>query len=367
MLRRFLGGMLAPKTVPLDGIDLGSIRRVLIVRQDARLGNLVLMTPLLGAVRDTFGGCELDVLVSRGFEEILADDPNIDRLEILDRRAARLMPWLLPHLMLGIRRRRYDLAIDASDGRHVSLLNVLLTALSGAEYRLGYDREDAASFLNLLVPPPDADIHMADALASVVTELATDVRIGPMMVVLADEEREFADGWLSERGITDLESFFVIHPGGRGKKQWGPVHFADLIDRLHTDLGVRLVVIAGPAEEEILALIADMTDAPYEVLDRPAVRRMAAVIERCDLFISNDTGPMHVASALGRPTVGIFTSSNYRTYGPRGYAGRVVAAEDGNPTCDDVMVAITDLLGGLDDDGNDTGIDAGMTLGLMRD
>ena len=143
----------------------------------------------------------------------------------------------------------------------------------------------------------------------------------------------------------------VVHPGGRGGKQWGPVHFADLIDRLQTDLGVRIVVIAGPAETEILALIEEMTDAPYEVLDRPGIRRMPAVIERCDLFISNDTGPMHVASALGRPTVGIFTSSDYRVYGPRGRTGRVVAAEDGNPACDDVLVAIMDLLGGIDGGG----------------
>ncbi len=353
LLRRIAGRLLRPEPVQPERFDRNDVTKILVVRQDARLGNLVLMTPFLRAMRDVFRGSELHVLITGGFEEVYAHNADVDRVILLQRHAARFQPWWLPRFVKELRRGRYDLAVDVSDGRHFSFSNVMLTALSGARYRMGYDREDASRFLNLLVPPPPQGTHMTDALAGLATYWAPDTVIGRMRMPLDDDDRAFAAEGLRARGTTEREAFFVGHTGGRGRKQWGPVNFADLIGRLGGDLGVRVVVIAGPGERDTIGLIRDMTAASFEVLTDQTVRHMAAVIERCDLFISNDTGPMHVAAALGRPTVGIFTSSDYRVYGPRGRNSRIVTGEDGPPVIDDVLVAIMDLLGNDGDAGTD--------------
>ena len=76
-----------------------------------------------------------------------------------------------------------------------------------------------------------------------------------------------------------------------------------------------------------------------------AVGQMAAVIERCSLYISGDTGPMHVAAALDRPTVGIFNARTFSVYGPRCRNGRIVFNENGMPAVDEVMNAVHDVSG----------------------
>jgi len=344
LLRNVLKRILRPAPLQPEDFDGDSIEKILVVRQDSRVGNLVIMTPLIRGLKTAFPGARLDVLVSEGYEDVLADFPDIDRFVVFKKQGARLCPWSYPLFVAGLRKESYDLAVDVSDGRHFSFNNVLLTALSGARYSLGYDREEAGSFLNLIVPVPPDDIHMADAVFGLAGFLSPEAAAPPMSFYTSDDDKAFAQQWLKECGINEFDAYFVVHPGGRGKKQWGTGHFAELIDRIAHDVGVRMVVIGGRAEDDLIETIVDGTESPFEILQDVTVGQMAAVIERCDMFVSNDTGPMHVAVALNRPTVGIFITSNYHVYGPRGRNSRTVISSHGIPTVDDVFLAVMDLL-----------------------
>lgn len=315
--------------------------RILVVRQDSRLGNLVLMTPLLSALKAALPEAEVDVLISEGFEEVMAGNPNVDHVHVFRKRKSRLNPWWYIGFVRRLRDRGYDLAIDVSNGGHFSLNGALLTRLSGAKYRLGYDREDADTFMNVLVPPPPRDTYMADAVRDILKPVAPGVREYPPVFYVNDDERVFAQEWLQDRDIADYDSFFVIHPGGKGRKRWGAENFAQLVDRIGGVTGARIVVIGAKAERDTIERMRGLARVPFDVLDRVTVGQMAALIERCDLFISGDTGPMHVATALGRPTVAIFTSSDTRVYGPRTRNSRIVTGAVG---VDDVVNAIWDLL-----------------------
>jgi len=343
-LRSILKKVLRIPPLALEDFDGKSVSKILVVRQDSRLGNIILMTPLLSGLAAAFPGARVDVLVSEGFEDVLENHEAVGRVVAFRKSRARLSPlWFLKFLFM-IRGEGYDLAIDVSDGRHFSFNNVLLTSLSGARYRYGYDREDASRFLNLTVPVPPEGTHMADALFRLVSYLAPETGEFPMSYTVTEEDGSFARQWLDECGIGGFDSFFVVHPGGRGKKQWGAANFAELIDRLTSKLGVRMVVIGGPAEDEVMDELSERAESPFEILQDITVGQMAAVIERCDLFISNDTGPMHLAAALGKPVIGIFVSSDYRVYGPRGEKSRIVVRSEGKPTVEDVEIAVMDLL-----------------------
>lgn len=348
VLRKAAGVIL--RSEPIDALDFDrrNIRRILLVRQDSRLGNLILMTPLISGFRSAFAKASIDVLVSEGFQDTLEHNPEIDNIIVFRKAGARRKPWSYLWFVLHIRHTGYDLAVDVSDGRHESLNNSLLTVFSGARYRLGYDIGDSGRFLNLRVPCPPPDMHMTDAVTGLVKYIAPETPDFPMTVHIGEEDQEFASGWLLRHDISVLESFFIIHPGGKGRKRWDAANFAGLIERITKDIGVRIVCIAGPSDMGRLRQISDATEAPFEILTDVTVNRMAAVIERCDLFISGDTGPMHMASALGRPTVAIFLSSDYRVYGPRGENTRIVISGDGAVSIDDVMLAIHDLMGGME-------------------
>jgi ADP-heptose:LPS heptosyltransferase len=343
-IRYLLAKILRTEHIQPRDVDLASISRILVIRQDSRLGNLVLMTPLLSALKAAFPEAETDVLVSEGFEEILAGNPNVDRLFLFRKRTFRLFPWRYAGLARELRRKKYDLAVDASDGRHFSLNGALLIRLSGARYRLGYDREDAAVFMNVLVPPPPADKPMADAMRDILKPVIPGLREYPTVFYLNDDDREFAGEWLQEREISEYDSFFVFHPGGKGGKRWGAENFATLIDRIAGVTGARIVVAGAGAEREAIGTMRNRTRIRFDVLDQVTVGQMAAIIERCDLFVSGDTGPMHVAVALGRPVVAIFQTSNHFIYGPRAKNSRIVTGENGEVAVDAVVNAIWDIL-----------------------
>jgi heptosyltransferase II len=344
-IRRILGGFVKPVPLGSTGIQAETINRILVVRQDSRLGNLVLMTPLLSAIKAAVPHAELDVLISEGFEEVLTENPNVDNVILFEKKRARLMPWSYIFLIKKLRDSEYDMAIDVSDGYHFSLNNIMLTAFSGAHYRVGYDRGDAKSFLNVLVPLPAKNTHMSDAILGLAEKISPIVGDYPMSYYFSEVDRTYADTWLGSHNIHGIESFFAIHPGGKGRKKWGAEKFAALIDKISETIGVKIVVLGGSAEKETITAIKKHAKTRFDVLNNAAVGEMAAVIDRCDMFISGDTGPMHVSNALGRPTVALFISSNYCVYGPRGVNSRVVVCKDGDFSFEDIMLAIMGLYG----------------------
>ncbi|MFC1539207.1 glycosyltransferase family 9 protein [Candidatus Latescibacterota bacterium] len=344
-IRVILRILLKPVQLESNDIQPDTINRILVVRQDSRLGNLVLMSPLLSAIKAAVPHAELDVLISEGFEEVLTGNPNVDKVIVFKKKRARFMPWSYFFLINDLRKKEYDMAIDVSDGYHFSLNNILLTAFSGAYYRLGYDRGDAKSFLNILIPLPPKNTHMIDAIRGLAEKISPVVGEFPMMYYLSDKDRAFADTWLNNRDIHEFDSFFAIHPGGKGHKKWSAENYAALIDKIDEAVGVKIIVIGGNAEREAINIIKNRAKTRFDILENVKVGEMAAVIERCDIFISGDTGPMHVSAALGRPTVALFISSNYFVYGPRGMNSRVVAGKDGDITFDDILLAIIDLYG----------------------
>lgn len=340
LLRRFLRtGRIAP-----EDVDLGTISRILVVRQDSRLGNLILMTPLLSALKAVFPEAEVDALISGGFEEVLTGNPSVDHTLVFRKKEIRRRPWRYFGLIRELRGRGYDLAIDVSDGHHFSLNGALLTRFSGARYRAGYDRGDADTFLNVLVPPPPVDTPMAEGVQHVLKSLAPGARDYPTVFYMSAEDRVFAQEWFLERDITEYDSLFVIHPGGKRDKRWGERNFSALIDRIAGVTGARIVVAAGAAERETVAEMRTLSRSRFDVLEGVTVGQMAAVIARSDLFVSGDTGPMHLAVALGRPVVAIFRAGNPRVYGPRAKNSRIVTPVDGSITVDDVVNAIWNVL-----------------------
>ena len=336
---------------PRDGADAGPTdappRRVLLVRHDDRIGNLVLLTPLLQAIREVWPDTETGVLIGPRFQEVLQAEPTIDRLWILEKLRILRNPLVLFHFLRRLRRHRYDMAIDCSHMHSFSLTGASMTWFSGAPLRVAYDRGKADSFANRLVDPLHAEHHESEILLNLLRPFVDSLPLHPMRLRLTDEERAGARRRLQARGIPGAPALLGIHVGGRDAKRWPIERHIALLGRVLERHDLDVIALCGPAERAEAARLRSSLGSSITVLEDLSIREMMAMIGCCDCFVSPDTGSMHVAVALGIPTAAIFLQESWKRYGPTGREHRVVevTSEAGEV---ELANAVEELLVGLE-------------------
>jgi heptosyltransferase III len=316
LLRGSLIKLLPRPRRPEGPVDPRSVRRVLAVRHDARLGNLLLLTPALRLIKTAFPGARVDVLIADRYGDALKFNPCVD--EVL---TARSLP--------GLRGRGYDLAFDFSPQHAFSLSSALWTAASGAKRRVGFDRGDAARFLDDPVPPPQGRAHETANLAGLVrhaapaaalpgdAQLRTEWHFGP------GEREAGAAAWRSW-GL-DAESV-ALFLGARAEKRLPAEWFLELCAHLRST-GRRAVLMGGPAERERLKGLA----IPEGVVTAPELplREFAAAVANARAVLTADTGPMHLCVAAGVPTVELFSHTETWRFGYAHLPGHAVLDSGG--------------------------------------
>jgi len=334
LLRRTLIRALPKPQVPHRRPVAQDTVRILAVRHDARLGNLLLLTPALRLLKRAFPHARVDAVISGRYGEALAFNPDIERV---------MTPAALPSLFLN---GGYDAAFDFSPQHAFSLSSAAWTALSRANMRVGFDRGDAAAFLNLLVPVPQAQDHETANLCALVRAAApwapipVTEELRPRWVFGPGEKEKGSELW---RGLgLDGESlaFFL---GGRAEKQLPVAWFLDLAARA-AKTGRKVVLTGGPAEAALLSA----AKIPESVLAAPEMplRVFAAFLSRARALVTADTGPMHLAAALGRPSVEIFTHTEPWSFGYGWLPGNRVLETPGRaPSIDEAWNALQGVLG----------------------
>jgi ADP-heptose:LPS heptosyltransferase len=300
------------------------VRRVLVIRQDRRLGNLVLATSLLQALRRLLPSASIEVVAPHVFAPLLAAEPYVDRVIPVDHRHLISKPWRAAALRRRLRAPApAELAIDASPPHHFSLSSGLLCSASGAPLRLGYDRGEARTFLNLLLPAPVSwevpEYRLLHALTRALEHVPGDAPL-PHLEVSAGERRAlqhaFARWGLTERPVIGM------HPGARPPKRWAVARFDEAARCLERQ-GFAVLVFWGGSERRMLEAMAP--PGPRRIYAPPTdVRGFMTLVSGCSAFVSADCGPMHVAAALGVPCVALFRINNAVRYGPAGPQHRVL-------------------------------------------
>lgn len=332
ILRAGLVGLMPEPRRPDGPIDPAEVRRILAVRHDSRLGNLLLLTPSLRLLKTAFPSARVEVMISDRYGDALANNPCVDGIL-----TARSLP--------GLRLRGYDLALDFSPQHAFSLSSAVWTALSGAKRRIGFDRGDAAKFLDDLVAVPTEHAHETANLARLVRHAAPHAAL-PSDAELATEWH-FGHGE-REEGARTWESWGLDHEsvalflGARAEKRLEPGWFLELGRRLAAS-GRKAVLTGGPAERELLkglVLPAGIVMAP-----ELSLRRFAAAISNARAVLTADTGPMHLAAAVGTPSVELFSHTEPWRFGYAHRPGNLVLETPGrHPTVDEAWSALSNLL-----------------------
>lgn len=299
-------------------------RRILIIKPSS-LGDIVHALPVLAGLRQRFPHAHVAWLVGTSFQSLLAGHPLIDELIPFDRahygrmlRSPRAFVdfW---RFVAGLRRRRFDWVIDLQG----LIRSGLMSWFSGARRRSGFAdaREGATFFYNEPVRIDEAVRHAVDKNVSLARQLGLPIDAPRFPLAISDAERAAA-----RRLLGDLPRFTAVLPGARWEsKTWPPERFADLIDRLHADRAAPCVLLGAPSESPAATAICGKSTAPVvDLVGKTSLRELAALLESAERVICLDSGPMHIAAALGKPTVALFGPTDEKRTGPYSPAARVL-------------------------------------------
>ncbi len=285
------------------------------------MGDMVLITPILRLLKTFQPGVEITLVVDAIGHEVLLNSPYIDQMLVIDRNQNRKLP-LIDRIQMEIgffnrlRRKRFDVAVDLFGGPR----SALMAWLSRAPRR--YGEEVPGDFRSRLYNHRTAVSREGEPLVlqklkivrSFIGHFEDDLALE---LFLTGEEKERGVRSLKRHGVRRDDIVVGFFPGaGWEYRQWPPEKFAALGDRLAKMPGVRIVLIGGVRDQSVCEEVSSRMGALPLTLIQRSVRETMAFIDRLDLFVSNDTGPMHIAVALGRPTIALFGPGNTIKYGP---------------------------------------------------
>ncbi|MEP6899052.1 MAG: glycosyltransferase family 9 protein [Rhodanobacter sp.] len=320
MFRRVSGALCEPGGLPASGIH-----RVLVCRPNHRLGNSVLISPLISEIESLYPGAEIDLLGSQSTEILYAERFRVHRVFVLPQKIARHL-WRSAGTLRALRRSRYDLAIDACNG---SQSGRIVLALSQASYKLGFpDLALSPTSAWHALEWPDHLAHRSVFLLRQAYGGVTELSYPPLNLEVTSEERSEAGKVLAKvcGGTCKLRgSIVAIFPNATGAKcyseEWWR-QFVDTFQLLHPQ--VRLVdMLAAHGRSQLGSQLM-----PYYSRN---LRRMAAMIACMDGFISADCGVMHLAAASGTPTLGLFSVTDPVKYAPYGGTNAALDTREMNP------------------------------------
>jgi heptosyltransferase-2 len=330
-----------------------TMRRILFIAE-GQLGDCLLLTPAIRAVKNHFPSASISVLVvdrrivSWSSDDLLAPDeyrkssalstnPYVDELFVVSRRSLRSMPllervWTETSIVRSLRKRRMDAVVCTFPEDRFALW----AFSSGARLRVGQIGQPFHFLLTHLASTTRAEhgvlryyCDLVRLLGVDVTDLRTEYRVA------VDSER-WASDFLGSVGVTEGEKLITVHPGATGDyKIWPPDRYAAMIDRLTEHH--RIVLCRGMLDDDVVSNIRDALHTNrYIVADTgPNVGHLAALLQRSALCISNDSGPRHLAAALGTPTLALFRRHHQREWGiyPQSDSCRILQGSHPCPVC----------------------------------
>jgi lipopolysaccharide heptosyltransferase I len=293
--------------------------KVCVIKPSA-LGDVVSAFPTLSALRALWPGAEIVWVINAALRGLVDGHPEIDRVIPYDRAHAGPKPRGMAgfaRFLKTLRRERFELTIDLQG----LLRSGVMAAATGAPVRVGLSdaREGAAWFYTHRVVPPGSldEAHAVDRLLSIARAFGADVSRPRFAVAVADDDRAWAERALAGVARPRL----ALNLGARWEtKRWPPEHFAAVARRAVESRGAGLLAVGAPEDRPHVAELIRHLD-PIPVLDlcgRTTLPQLAALAERSDVVLSNDTGPLHLAVAAGARVVGVYTCTSPRLNGPYG-------------------------------------------------
>ncbi len=333
--RRGIYGLTASLLRPSSktGFDFKVVRKILLVKEPYRMGDLFQITPTLRALKAWNPGLKVGLVVQDRNALLFEGSPHVDFLYPYQKRLYNRAPWKILEFFQNIRREKYELAVTLETQR-VHLTNDLIAFFSGAPHRLRYDGQafenpESNAFYDVLSPFDSNLVHEVDKNCAVFKPYGLILKDRSLFLKITGPQKDSARN-IIKRLFTDYrlpitDHFTVIHPGSfKITNRWPVQNYIAIAQALQAK-GRRVLFILGPSERNWKA---DLAREGFPVLDQISILEMAGILSLSDQVICNDTGVMHIAGAVGARTLALFGETNPEQWKPPGDSVRFLRGPD---------------------------------------
>jgi heptosyltransferase III len=314
--RRFLywlsRSLYARRTAAAPSIH--SVQRLLLVRVDERIGNLITLQSLIDDLRRTVPNLELGLLGSIRKASVLHSLSEVDHVHEIDKRWFFLKPLRWNRVLREVRRIGYEVAIDCSAWPEFSFTHAALTYFSGAPMRIGYDRGADMGFHTHEVRHGPRNEYELKQRMRLLGPLGMEGEPARVRTSMGAESQQRWGRWFSEH-LVERPRIGIWAGSRKLERRWPVPFYVQLGRRLQLRFNANLVILWGPGEEKIRDQITRVIAEDLIVAPPTQMEDLAGLIRGLDLIVTNDTGPMHLSVAVGTKTVALFASGEPTRWG----------------------------------------------------
>ena len=285
-------------------INKAKIKRILVITL-SNIGDIILTTPVVESLIRNFQEAELDVMVGPSGEELFKKHKKVRNVIVYNKKISASNKF---KLFLNLRKSRYDLVVD--------LRNTILPLVLGAKF-----------ITNPLRHGKKERIHKKEIHLSRLDEIGIDIQGAEFYIPVEGTDKEHVDELLS---VLKDKPFIVVSPGAKSHvKRWPIKSFVKLCDRIKEELDYEIILI-GDKNDRIVTerIMFYMKTLPFNFIEKTNTSQLSTLIGRSKLLITNDSAPLHVASAEDIPTLAFFGPTDWKKYGPLAKAKNKVLKKD---------------------------------------
>ncbi|MCM8782737.1 MAG: lipopolysaccharide heptosyltransferase II, partial [Candidatus Omnitrophica bacterium] len=310
-------------------------KRILIVRTD-KIGDVVLSTPVIKTLRENFPSSFIAMMLSHYTKELVEGNPYLDEVIVYDKEKEHRSWRGSMRMSKELKKKKFDLAIILHPTNRVHLV----TFFAKIPKRVGYNRK-MGFLLTDKIPHTKqfGQKHESEYNLDLLRYLGiTDIQ-KELYIPIKKESEIFVEELLKKEGITEKDKILAIHPSATcPSKRWPPERFAEVADSLIEKYKFKVFIVAGPKDKDISKkVLENMKYKAQDLSGKLSLSQLASFLKRSQLFISNDSGPVHISSAVGTPVISIFGRNQKGLsplrWGPLGKNDRVIHKEVGCIEC----------------------------------
>lgn len=290
------------------------------------LGDVLFSTPAIKAIRKKYPDSHIAVLVVPRCRQILEHNPFINETIIYDQDGKHRTLAGKLEFINQLHQRHFDKAFIF----HRSFTRALLIYLAGIPQRIGYSTKGRGFLLTEKIAVPGEKLHKVEYFLNMVRSAGIDTEAGFCEFYISDQDRAWALQILDKQGIDKNDFIVILNPGGNwGPKRWPLERFAEVGDRLVEQYKARIIITGGLKDEQrAIQIAALMKHRPISFCGMTDLNKLGALLDRADMVISADSGPMHIAVARGTKVIGLFGPTSPRITGPYGRGNHAVLWKD---------------------------------------
>lgn len=282
--------------------DRSRINRILIIKISA-IGDIIRSLPSLSSVARIFPKAQIDFMISDKYVNLIEPCPYINEIIRFDKERYTSSAIEFVKFSYGLRKRKYDLILNLQNTRRYDIMGLL----AGAK-----ERTDVITL--------ERPTKGVEGVFKVLETVGITPKRQYYEFWYSEEDHEFAKKFMADHGIKHKSRIVGICPGGAWlSKQWPIQYYTELVNRISDNTGAQVIVFGGQGEESRAVEIQENSTATVHIATgKTTLRQAARIISECSIFVSNDSGLMHLAAHVNTPTLGIFGSTNPAYHGPCG-------------------------------------------------